>query len=124
MRINEYNNLEEFIYEYEKGRAPSTEHSKRRYMGIEFKYNGEYYRMCREPVKEDDEDAVWLDDGRLGRYDVMLMHCENTGYPLAESYDLIGWYADIYDVLENCIIQGKKFKEVIMDDSTEILGQD
>ncbi len=36
----------------------------------------------------------------------------------------IGWYADLNDVLENCIIDGRKFKDVIMDDSTIIEGKD
>ena len=72
----------------------------------------------------DENSMVFLDDGRAGLYDVMIMHCEKTGYPLAESFELIGWYADLNDVLENCILQDRKFKDVIMDDMTEILGQD
>ena len=123
MRLNEFNSLDEFIYEYESGRSiPADNLDKRKYMGIEFKYNGVYYRMCREPI--DEKEVILLEDGRIGRYDVMIMHCEKTGYPLAESFELIGWYADVYDVLDNCIIQNKKFKDIIMDDSTEILGKD
>lgn len=123
MRINEYSSLEDFIYEYESGKSiPSDNLDKPKYMGIEFKYNDIYYRMCREPM--DENSKVFLDDGRAGLYDVMIMHCEKTGYPLAESFELIGWYADLNDVLENCILQDRKFKDVIMDDMTEILGQD
>jgi hypothetical protein len=125
MRINEYNSLEEFIYEYESGRSIPSDHLERRkYMGIEFKYNGVYYRMCREPEPKDEKEIVILPDGRNGKYDVMILHCERTGYPLSESFELIGWYADLEDVLNNCVLQGKKFREVIMDDGTEILGQD
>ena len=123
MRINEYSSLEDFIYEYESGKSiPSDNLDKPKYMGIEFKYSDIYYRMCREPM--DENNMVFLDDGRAGLYDVMIMHCEKTGYPLAESFELIGWYADLNDVLENCILQNRKFKDVIMDDMTEILGQD
>ena len=50
MRINEYSSLEDFIYEYESGKSiPSDNLDKPKYMGIEFKYNDIYYRMCREP---------------------------------------------------------------------------
>ena len=123
MRINEYSCLEDFIYEYESGKSiPSDNLERPKYMGIEFKYKDTYYRMCREPM--DENNKVILDDGRVGRYDVMITHCEQTGYPLAESFELIGWYADLNDVLENCILQNKKFKDVIMGDMTEILGQD
>lgn len=123
MRINEYNNLQEFIYEYESGRSlPSDNIDRQKFMGIEFKFNGVYYRMCREPM--DESNVVMLPNGKIGQYDVMILHCENTGYPLSESFELIGWYADLSDVLENCIIQGHKFRDVIMDDNTEILGKD
>lgn len=74
MRINEYNNLDEFIDEYATGKSFSWQNSdhKERYMGIEFSYKDVYYRICREPG-EDSEMPV-LPDGRIGRYDVMICH--------------------------------------------------
>ena len=123
MRINEYNNLDEFIDEYYKGVEMPWQSSdgKRRYMGIEFSYNGVYYRMCREPG-EDSEMPV-LPDGRIGRYDVMICHWAMPEYN-DDDFILIGWYSDLDNVLENCIIDGRKFKDVIMDDSTKIEGKD
>ena len=41
-----------------------------------------------------------------------------------EEYRFIGWYDDIYNLLENCYIQGMKFKNVIMDDAIVIEGKD
>ena len=39
MRMNEYTNLEEFIYEYESGRSiPSDNLDRQKFMGIEFRY--------------------------------------------------------------------------------------
>ncbi len=123
MRLNEYNNLEEFIDEYATGKSFSwqNEDLKERFMGIEFSYKGVYYRMCREPSYE--ENLPILEDGRRGRYDVMICH---WAMPEFEDDDFIwiGWYADLNDVLENCIIDGRKFKDVIMDDSTIIEGKD
>lgn len=123
MRINEYNSLDEFIDEYYKGVEMPWQSSdgKRRYMGIEFSYKGVYYRMSREPG-EDDEMSK-LPDGRIGRYDVMICHWAMPEFK-DDDFILIGWYSDLNDVLENCIIDGRKFKDVIMDDSTKIEGKD
>jgi len=41
-----------------------------------------------------------------------------------EEYQFIGWYDNIYDLLENCYIDGIKFKDVIMADNTIIEGKD
>ncbi len=41
-----------------------------------------------------------------------------------EEYHFIGWYNDIYDLLENCYIEGVKFKDVIIDDDIVIEGKD
>ena len=123
MRINEYNDLDEFIDEYYKGVEMPWQSSdgKRRYMGIEFSYNGVYYRMCREPGEDDEMPK--LPDGRIGRYDVMICHWAMPEYN-DDDFIHIGWYSDLDDVLENCIIDGRKFKDVIMDDSTKIEGKD
>ncbi len=123
MRINEYNDLSEFIDEYATGKSFSWQNKdhKERYMGIEFSYNDVYYRMCREPG-EDSEMPI-LPDGRIGRYDVMVCHWAMSQYK-DDDFVLIGWYSDLNDVLENCIIDGKKFKDVIMDDSTKIEAKD
>lgn len=123
MRISEYNNLDEFIDEYATGKSfswQSPDH-KERFMGIEFSNKGVYYRMCREPGE--DNEMPKLPDGRIGRYDVMICHWAMPEFK-DDDFILIGWYSDLNDVLENCIIDGRKFKDVIMDDSTKIEGKD
>ena len=80
--------------------------------------------MCREPLPEKEEDNIILLNGEVARYDVLILNCERSGYPKSDSEELIGWYQDLEDVLNNCLIDNKKFKDVIMDDSTEILGKD
>lgn len=115
MRINEYADMNQFIYEYDRGRRPSDETHERRFMGIEFLHDGVYYRMCREPLP---------DDIKPGYYQVYIMHCEKRGYPGADEFETVGIFNDIYDLLDNCIIGGKFFRDVIMDDNTEILGKD
>ncbi len=122
MRINEYKRLEDFIYEYDSGRCSSDENHKRKFMGIEFLYDGIYYRMCREPLEH--SESPKLENSKPGFYQVYVMHCKKFGYPVADEFENVGCYGDIYDLLENCTIGNKKFKDVIMDDKTEILSQD
>ena len=40
------------------------------------------------------------------------------------AYNLLSEYADISELLESTVICNIPFKEVIMDDSTKLLGQD
>ena len=113
MRINEYTGLEEFIYEYDSGRRPSTETQPRKFMGIEFLYRGVYYRMCCEPAENEGEPRF---------YQVYVMHCEK--YPTAENFELIGRCEKFDELLNDFQIDGAPFKEVIMNDDTKILGKD
>lgn len=39
-------------------------------------------------------------------------------------YELLGEYADMQDVLESTVIKGRIFKDVIIADDTELVGQD
>ena len=118
MRQNEYNNLQEFVEEYD-GKDYKAHQS---FIGIEFTYHGVYYRMCREPGPK----SWWpiLPDGLKGRYRVVIVHWHETPTELNFDYELIDWYRDIDDLLENCSIDGKSFQEVIMADETKIIGKD
>lgn len=73
--------------------------------------------MCREPG-EDSEMPI-LPDGRIERYYVMICHWAMPEYD-ANDFIMIGWHLNLNDVLENCIIDGRKFKDVIINDSTRI----
>ena len=44
--------------------------------------------------------------------------------PDKREYELLGAYSDMIEVLESTVIQGRPFKEVIVDDDTELVGQD
>lgn len=123
MRVNEYNNLDEFIIEYKDRKYPMYRDEIERYMGIEFIYDNQFYRMCREPHCEEGKGPL-LPNGKIGLYDVFEVKTIN-GRPDSDApYKLIGWYSDLFDVLENCYIKGRKFKDVIMDDDTIIYGKD
>ena len=142
MRVNEYNNLEEVdsvkreiidLYEEDFVKIDNTglagsiydaidRKNIQGFCGIEFTYQGVYYRMCREPIAE--EKLPTLPNGHKGHYHVVIVHWKDGKWFTDFDYELIGWYETIEDLLKNCHIEGKTFKEVIMADETEIIGKD
>lgn len=61
---------------------------------------------------------------KLRKYEVTFADLnQNTDFQFEENY-FIGRYDDFYDLLENCIIDGVKSKDVIMHNDTIIEGKD
>jgi hypothetical protein len=118
MRINEYTSLQAFCQEYDENRYNNE---VEKHIGLEFIFNQVYYRMCREPLNENE--LPILNDGKKAKFDVNIVHWKN-GFGSDFTYELVGWYSCLEDVLDDCIIQGKSFRDIIMDDSTEIIGKD
>lgn len=117
MRVNEYKSLKEFINEYDVNCKSNVEHHR----GIEFVYNNTYYRISWELMES--QDLTIKADEMLGRYNVYIVKWKN-GFGSEFSYELIGCYPNMNDLLKNCIIDNRKLCEVIMDDSIEIIGKD
>ena len=122
MRMNEYKSLDDFIGEYSGNRTDKYDVV----YGIDFKYKDKLYRMTMDQM-ESNEIRTQFEaklNRKLGKYEVAIVDPSlNTEFKFAE-YNFIGWYDNIYDLLENCYIEGKKFKDVIMSDETEIIGKD
>ena len=115
MRVNEYNTIEEFTKEYIGLWNPSEGH----WFGLDFKYNGVVYRLHTGSMYQ--QTNTILPDGRKALFGIyQLYNSTNTDY----NYELLGEYADINDLLSSTVIDNRVFSEVIMDDSTEILGKD
>lgn len=115
MRINEYNSLEEFTSEYTGVWSPSSGH----WLGLDFRYNGVTYRLHTGPMYQ--HEATVLPDGREALFGIyQLVDAVGTNY----TYSLLGEYADMNDLLESSVIEGRKFRDIIMDDMTEMLGKD
>lgn len=115
MRKNEYESLEQFISQYTGEWNPSEGH----WFGLDFLYSGTIYRFNTGSMYEDN--AV-LPDGR----EVLFTIYQKTDLPAKKqhAYKLLGEYAEMEDVLESLVIDNRPFKEVIMDDNTELIGQD
>lgn len=122
MRKNDYKSLDEFIGEYSGIRSEKydTVH------GIDFRFNGKLYRMTMDQMEPNELRNVFENklNKKLGKYEVALVESDGSSDFQFEEYQFIGWYNDIYDLLENCYIDGIKFKDIIMADDTIIEGKD
>lgn len=105
MRTNEYTKIDDFLSEYTGKRDPANN----LWYGLEFKYNGYYYRLdyINKSIK------------------LMKLQFENnTSYPASSGYDVLGEFQSMSELLECVVIADKPFKEVIMDETTELLSKD
>lgn len=115
MRINIYNSLEEFTSQYIGVWAPSDEH----WFGLDFLYKGIEYRLHTGSMYE--KKNTILPDGREATFGLYRKNARKIG---GKDYTLLEEFADMNDLLETECIDGTKFRKIIMDDNTEIVGQD
>lgn len=115
MRKNEYESLEQFTSQYVGEWNPSGGH----WFGLDFMYGGKEYRFHTGYMY--DEPAL-LPDGKEVLFS--LYRRKECIASDKREYELLGAYSDMSEVLDSMVIQDRPFKEVIMDDDTELLGQD
>ena len=115
MRKNEYESLEQFTSQYVGEWNPSGGH----WFGLDFVYGGKEYRFHTGCMYDE---SVLLPNGK----EVLFSIYRRKEFIDADKreYELLGAYSDMREVLESTVIQGRPFKEVIMNDDTELVGQD
>lgn len=104
MRKNEYGLLKDFVNEYKM----KHEKGETFYIGIDFTYNDNDYRVCLEPI------------GAYYIYKVVESKKRNA----MPSYQTLGICNTMEDLLNSTFIDNKKFSVVIMEDNTIINGKD
>lgn len=115
MRKNEYKSLDEFTSQYTGIWGPSDGHL----FGLDFSYRGIEYRFHTGQMYMDDMNVLPCGCKALfGLYQKIVNPVDDHDYVLLEKF------ATMDEVLKSRCIQGIPFKEVIMDDETELLGQD
>lgn len=114
MRKNEYTSIEDFTSRYIGEWAPSEGH----WLGLDFMYNGKEYRFHTGSMYETSPSV--LPDGR----EAMFGLYQKSGGNGSHDYSLLEEFASIDDVLNSTCIEGRPFIEIILDDDTELLGQD
>ncbi len=115
MRTNEYNSLEEFTSQYIGEWAPSENH----WFGLDFSYNGTEYRFNTGSMYEQ-QDTI-LPNGEKALFG---LYRKSNDSKSKKEYTLLEEFANMNDALNSTCIEGIAFKKIIMDDNTEILGQD
>ena len=113
MRKNEYTSLEEFTSQYCGIRHPAED----KWFGLKFSWNGKEYRL-HTGLMYADEPSI-LPDGS----EVLFGLYEKVLAPDAD-FRLIQQFPSMDALLESRCIEGRRFAEIIMDDDTELLGQD
>ena len=94
---------------------------RRKNRGVIYKY---FPRRVRKLADYDEKYSPVLSNGKPGIYNVMIMHCDKYGYPTADNFESIGWYDSLESLLKECKIGDRFFRDVIIDENTEILGKD
>ncbi len=115
MRKNEYTSIEQFTSQYTGVWNPSENH----WFGLDFIYHGVEYRFNTGSMYETD---LQLPNGLEMMFG--LYKKNNNVSKEEKEYELIGKFANMDDVLESTLIDGRPFKDIIMDDDTELIGQD
>ena len=115
MRINEYQSLEEFTSQYIGEWSPSDGH----WFGLEFRYEAHDYRLHTGIMHESGPER-----DSEGREILFGLYTMNLRANKDEQFIRLASFASMDKLLCYTGIGIRPFREVIMDDSTQILGQD
>ncbi len=119
MRKNEYHSLDEFLSQYIGVWGPSDGH----WFGLDFLYNGVEYRL-NTGTMYDEKDKI-DDNGNVIQFGLYKKTDKrNPKHPDICLYELLDERESVTTLLESLVIGGIPFKDVIMADDTELLGQD
>jgi len=113
MRKNEYTSINEFVSQYVGEWNPSEGH----WLGLDFLYHGSEYRFHTGSMYETDSK---LPDGREIMFGIYRKNNSKKG----KEYEILGEFANMDEALECKVIEGTCFKDIIMADETELIGQD
>ena len=107
---NEYTSCDQFLSQYIGEWSPSEGH----WLGLDFCWKGQAYRFQTDSMYN--AENTILSDGREARFGVYKK--------IGNMYELIGEYATPREALEQCRIGDALLGDIIIDESTELLGQD
>ena len=106
---NEYKSLKEFTSQYIGEWGPSDGH----WLGLDFIYNHEEYRLHTGCMYEDEADTLFSLYKKL-----------SPSYNNTHEYLLLEQFDSMDKLLDSSVIDNHKFKDIIIDSNTELIGQD
>ncbi|MCC8192075.1 MAG: hypothetical protein LIO41_03430 [Ruminococcus sp.] len=112
MRKNEYRTLEEFTSQYTGEWNPSEGH----WFGLDFSYNGKEYRLHTGSMYNQ-SDTI-LADGRTALFGLYIKANADG------EYSLLAEFATMDEMLCSMVIENTPFREIIIAEDAELLGQD
>ena len=115
MRKNEYTSLAQFCSQYTGIWAPS----EGLWLGLDFSWHGQEYRLNTGSMYNPHNTI--LPDGREALFGLYKKRSPSHS---STEYELLGEFSSMSDMLSSCLIGDRPFSEIIMDDDTELLGQD
>lgn len=115
MRKNEFISIDQFVSQYIGEWNPSEGH----WLGLDFIYHGNEYRFHTGSMYETESK---LPDGREIMFGIYKKQEKESKKD--KMYELLGEYANMDEALESKVIEGICFKDIIMADETELVGQD
>ena len=115
MRKNEYTSLAQFCSQYTGVWAPS----EGLWLGLDFSWHGQEYRLNTGSMYNPYNTI--LPDGREALFGLYKKRSPSHS---STEYELLGEFSSMSDILSSCLIGDRPFSEIIMDDDTELLGQD
>ncbi len=115
MRKNDYTSIEEFTSQYTGIWAPSEGH----WYGLDFIYEGQEYRFNTGAMYADVNTI--LPDGREA---VFGLYKKASSPKALHKYALLAEFATMEEALNSTCIGGVMFRKIIIDDNTELVGQD
>lgn len=115
MRKNEFTSVEQFKAQYTGVWAPSDNH----WLGLDFIYHDIEYRFNTGSMYSSNNTI--LPDGKEGVYG---LYRKEKDMNKRACYILLEEFATIDDALDSCCIEATPFREIIVADETELVGQD
>lgn len=115
MKNDKYESIEEFKSQYIGEWAPSDGH----WYGLDFIFHGVEYRLNTGSMYN--EQDTTLPNGYKAVFGIYKKSIERGS---GQEYVLLEEFATIDDVLKSTCIEGIPFSEVIMNEETQLIGQD
>lgn len=123
-----FNNIDEFIDGFTKTNPYAETLYDGIIWGMEFAYNGHFYRLTRDRSADDAtfkriRERFNKPDGCY--IEVYRLPCEDHGGRYELTPDIyLGLYDDVNDLLDHCFIDGKTLREIIPSEDTRICSID